>query len=382
MLSPAPLVEGLVVAVVTAAAGSPLAACAAEAERGLAAKAQHLSAGEEDENDGPGAAHAGAAPQSRRGARNDGEPGAPDDLSFSAVVDLPHGLHARPAAAITTALAPYAVAARARNASTRSPWADATSVTGLAGLGLGPGDELEMTLSGADAEAARASLAALVADHFGEAVAPAASAEPADESPMPIVGPAHRLVAPDLSRYVQGEEEEARLSAAVDRVAAFWTAHARGPFEAIVRAQQALLLDRHFLAPAYNAVSAGASAPAGVALAVGQNALRFERLPAYLRARAEDVRGLGRLLVAALLDAPLEAQLPRTPYVLVAAELDVATALGLDPEVCQGVVTWMGSPQGHGALMCGELGIPIRCRMPAARDLAEGELVELGDPPL
>lgn len=42
VLSPAPLVEGLIGAVVTAAAGAPLAAVAAEAVRGLAPKQAHL----------------------------------------------------------------------------------------------------------------------------------------------------------------------------------------------------------------------------------------------------------------------------------------------------------------------------------------------------
>jgi phosphocarrier protein FPr len=42
VLSPAPLVEGLVGAVVTAAAGAPLSAVAAEALRGLAPKQAHL----------------------------------------------------------------------------------------------------------------------------------------------------------------------------------------------------------------------------------------------------------------------------------------------------------------------------------------------------
>ena len=163
-----------------------------------------------------------------------------------------------------------------------------------------------------------------------------------------------------------------------DGVGTWTVTNKGGAFDAVVRAQQALLLDRHFLAPAYHAVAAGAPAPAGVALAVGQSSLRFERLPAYLRARAEDVRGLGKLLVRALLGEPLAVALPERPYVLACAELDAATALGLDPELCGGVLNWMGSLQGHGALMCAELGIGIRTRYLPARDLVEGELVELG----
>ena len=366
VLSPAPLVEGLLAAVVTAASGSPLAVVAAEARRGAAGKADHLGDAGEDAADE-------AAPRQEQWAR--GEASALEDATpLAAGLDLPHGQHARPAAAFVTALGPFEVTARARNVSTSSPWADARSVTGLAGLGLGPGDEIEVTLSGPDADAARAALERLLAERFGE---PETAAEVVEVG-APIAGPVHRLAQPDLSRYVPGEDEEGRLSAAVDAVAAFWAGHAGGAFDAVVRAQQALLLDRHFLAPAYHAVAAGAPAPAGVALAVGQSSLRFERLPAYLRARAEDVRGLGKLLVRALLGEPLAVALPERPYVLACAELDAATALGLDPELCGGVLNWMGSLQGHGALMCAELGIGIRTRYLPARDLVEGELVELG----
>lgn len=358
-LSPAPMVEGLVATVVTAAGGAPLATCAAEAANGLHAKASHLDAVADVAETAPGT----IAENLDQGAA----------LVFRGVIDLSHGLHARPAAALTTALGKFDVVARARNASTRTPWADARSVTGLAGLGLGPGEEIEVELTGPDAVAARDAVSSLVADRFGEIQTPPAPVG----AVVPITGLVHRLAPPDLSQYVPGETEEARLSAAVDVVGAFWSSHAGGPFDAIVRAQQALLLDRHFLAPAYDALATGASAPAGVALAVGQNALRFERLPAYLRARAEDVRGLGRLLVLALLGEPLAAQLPAASYVLVLAELDVGTALGLDPSACAGVVTWMGSPQGHGALMCGELGIPIRTGQLSARELAAGDFIDL-----
>ena len=142
VLSPAPLVEGLLAAVVTAASGSALAVVAAEARRGAAGKADHLGDAGEDAADE-------AAPRQEQWAR--GEASALEDATpLAAVLDLPHGLHARPAAAFVTALGPFEVTARARNVSTSSPWADARSVTGLAGLGLGPGDEIEVTLSGPD----------------------------------------------------------------------------------------------------------------------------------------------------------------------------------------------------------------------------------------
>src|SRR4051794_31803650 len=75
-LSSAPLVEGLVAAVVTASTGASLDAVATEAERGLLGKQDHLG-----EN---GAAETAAVVES--------------DQTVEVVVGNEHGLHARPAA--------------------------------------------------------------------------------------------------------------------------------------------------------------------------------------------------------------------------------------------------------------------------------------------
>ena len=148
-VSPAPLVEGLVAAVVAAASGAGLAECDARARRGLAGKQEHLDAGRLPPRVGSGR-------------------GIGDDVVWSTTVDLPQGLHARPAAAITLAVASLDARVLARNPRTGAQ-GDATSPIDLMGLDLRSGDTLQVRISGPDAEAARVALAALAARRFGDA---------------------------------------------------------------------------------------------------------------------------------------------------------------------------------------------------------------------
>lgn len=151
-LSPAPLVEGLVAAVVKASTGAGLDACDAEAQRGLEAKASHL---------GDGAAV--SAPSERAASDEAGE-----WLVVEIPVELSSGLHARPAAAVVAALGDLDCEVLARNATLVGEETQADSAIGLMGLGLREGDVLAVRASGPDASAAIAALEALAADRFGE----------------------------------------------------------------------------------------------------------------------------------------------------------------------------------------------------------------------
>lgn len=148
-LTPAPLVEGLVAAVVAAASGADLDACEAEALRGLEPKQAHL---------GGESAPAAAPAEERR-----------DETVLVLPMELPHGLHARPAAAIVAALAGLDVLVHARDAAgADDAEVDGRSTMGLLALGLRQGDALRLRLSGPDAASARDVLAALAARNFGE----------------------------------------------------------------------------------------------------------------------------------------------------------------------------------------------------------------------
>lgn len=145
----APLVAGLVAAVVAAASGADLDACEAEALRGLEQKQTHL----------------GGVPEPEAAAGDV----AGDELLLAMPVTLGHGLHARPAAAVVAALAGFDVVVHAENA-TDAPGVevDAHCAMGLLALGLRQGDELRMRFAGPDAAAARDAVADLAARNFGE----------------------------------------------------------------------------------------------------------------------------------------------------------------------------------------------------------------------
>jgi phosphoenolpyruvate---glycerone phosphotransferase subunit DhaM len=148
-LSSAPLVEGLVAAVVRAAGGADLDVVAREAEAALTPKASSL------------AQH--AAERTAPAARD--EPPAESDTSVRLTLINPQGLHARPAAQIATAVgalaADVAVTACGRSA-------DATSSLELLTLGAGQGAEITVTATGADATRAIDAVRDMVLAGFGE----------------------------------------------------------------------------------------------------------------------------------------------------------------------------------------------------------------------
>lgn len=156
-ISPAPLVEGLVAATVAAAAGRDLARCDAEARRGLAAKTGHLGGDPDSATDSATEAIDSAS----------GEP-VTGSATFTALIDLPDGLHARPAAAFVAALAGLDVEVAARNPDRGTGPADGGSAIDLLTLGLRRGDTVTADLTGPDAQAAVAALNSLAARRFGE----------------------------------------------------------------------------------------------------------------------------------------------------------------------------------------------------------------------
>ena len=147
-LSAAPLVEGLVAAVVRAAGGADLATVAREAEAALVPKVTSL------------ADHEAAASASRGGA-TDAEPDACARLTLI----NPLGLHARPAAQIATAVgalsADVVVEAGGQHA-------DAASSLELLTLGAGQGAEITVSATGTEAARAVAAVRELVLAGFGE----------------------------------------------------------------------------------------------------------------------------------------------------------------------------------------------------------------------
>ncbi len=147
-LCPAPLVEGLVAAVVRAAGGAGLDVVAREAEAALRPKTTAL------------ASHAAAATPAGDTAADPG-----DGVSVVASLVNKDGLHARPAAQIAEAVGALAAEVTV-GCEDRS--ADAASSLELMALQAGHGMELRVSATGPDAEPAVNAVVDLVKAGFGE----------------------------------------------------------------------------------------------------------------------------------------------------------------------------------------------------------------------
>lgn len=371
-LSPAPLVEGLVAAIVTASTGASLAEVAAEAESGLEAKIEHLGTD-------VAAVEPSAAPVA-------------EGQVTEVVVRNPHGLHARPAAALVSGLRGLDATVLLRNDTLGKGPANARSVSKVAALGLLADHTLSATFSGPDADAARERFLALAATAFGESAepvaeeAPAAQTDPARTGRQVVLAPALvRSGAVDTSSYVPGDpaSETARLRAGLANVDTSLRSMAAtaGPQRGIFEAQAALLDDPDLVDSLVADTSNGGSAVASVQIRFAAVAADFDALTdPYLRERAQDVRSLARQVLQALLGTHDQASAD-DPHVLVVDELDAATAIALDPARTLGVVTTTGGATGHGVIVASSRGIPVVTGRREADGIGDGTLVGIDPGP-
>ncbi|WP_081860196.1 MULTISPECIES: phosphoenolpyruvate--protein phosphotransferase [unclassified Microbacterium] len=401
-LAPAPFVEGLLAAVVSAAAGGTLDQVAAEATAALGVKTGALGAGEDQIADAP------AVPQ------------ADGDVQVRRVrVRNPLGVHARPAALIARAAAGADVRLRRLP---DGPDAAAASLTRLLVLGARQGDELELTARGDDATEALDRLVALFDDGFGEgteqappetAVAPpsgvtgAAEAsavdapssregEPARAVPpgtvlrgrgvssgrvaAPVVHLAPPLPEPDPTTVVPEADRDSEVSAiewaavAVADQLRSRTAQATGETRAILDASRLLASDPELVSEATALVrSKGRSAARAVWEAAVVHEKALAALGGRMAERIADIRDVRDRIIAEILQVDMPGVPERDePFVLVATDLAPADTALLAGGGCIALVTAQGGPTSHTAIIARSLGLP------AVVGLADAEAIPAG----
>jgi phosphoenolpyruvate-protein phosphotransferase/dihydroxyacetone kinase phosphotransfer subunit len=378
LLSPAPLVEGLVVAAVVAAGGGSRQEVAAEARSALLGKAAQL------------------APEDTAGAEavDDGPP-----IVATFTVDNPHGLHARPAARLVGEVRRLDAAVTVRNVTTGSGPVPAGSLSRVATLGALRGHVVEVAASGSQAQAVLDHVLALARRRFDEtddAAATAGSARPSVEqppgTPLPAapgigIGPARRLtvagiVVDDFPSGPPAVEWRRLVEAVADvrrdieqlRTSAM---HDAGAEEAgIFDAHLLLLDDDELVGEAKARVEGGASAAGAWAASAAAVEQQWAALPdPYLRARAADVRAVAEQV---LRDLAGEVAVPLVVVdgVLVAQDLTPAQAAVLDTERVRAVVLAGGSATSHASIVIRSLGIPaVVAAGPAVLEIPEGTLL-------
>ena len=389
MISPAPLVEGLLSAVVSASTGASLVEVDQEARGALQAKSAHLTDGK----------HSPELLQVARPVAK--QPASTHRVVWRAVVRNPHGIHVRPAAMIVTSLRGLDADVTFSNASTGRGSARGDSLSSIAGLEVACGQILEARISGPDADAARDVLAGLATQNYGEDLKPRAARTseagsghggraaavrafgnvPAAAERRAVLAPVTQVgVRPPVGDYrpLTPKDELARFNGAVSEVDEFLDSIIAGgeAVPGILEAQRMMLAVRELQHGVVGRITAGFSAVDAVDDELTGMARSFDKFTdAYLRERGQDVRSLRRMLLLALLGRRLEQETPDEPRIWVLEELDAATAMRLDPRLCMGVVTIAGGSSGHGMLAAQARGIPVLTGCREAAEITDGQLV-------
>ncbi|MFK0401818.1 phosphoenolpyruvate--protein phosphotransferase [Microbacterium sp. NPDC090225] len=394
-LAPAPFVEGLLAAVVSAAAGGDLDAVAAEASAALGAKTGQLGAEEP--------APEPAATSSRA-----------DEMQTRHVhVRNPQGLHARPAALIAEASGGVDVRLRRLP---DGPEASAASLSRLLTLGARQGDEIEISAHGVDAAAALERIAALFDDGFGEGTdvlpgaAPDTESAPVAPQPDPPLAPAvpvapgevlrGRGVSPGVAAasvvhlapalpepdggIVVAESERAAEVSAVERATVAVAEHLRarsaesaGEARDILDAARLIASDPELLADARALVlTQGRTAARAVWEAARSHATALGALGGRMAERVADIRDVRDRIVAEILGVDLPGVPEREEsFVLVAVDLSPADTAALGGGRCVALVTEQGGPTSHTAIIARSLGLPAVVGVTGATGIREGETV-------
>ena len=316
---------------------------------------------------------------------------APETLSESVtvrsqpiVITAADGLHARPAAMVTTVARRFTADVRLLKDSRE---ANARSVVAIMALEAGKGDALTIIATGSDAAAAVAAISKLLAsdlssgastsEAFGLALSPIAATrqQPLDAgvlrgvpaSPGVAVGSVFHLrhedaVVEERAADPQLERRalDTALASAHAQLEALRAGLAQDPDRAaIFAAHEELLADPELLDQASAGIREGGSAAWAWKQAYTAQAERLLALRNELFAgRAADMRDVGRRVLHLLVGEESTAPLIPEDSIIVAEDLSPSDAASFDRTRVRGFCTTSGSSTSHAAILARGLGIP------------------------
>lgn len=148
---------------------------------------------------------------------------------------------------------------------------------------------------------------------------------------------------------------QVELRASGERMAARMPSEAHAMFQVYA----ALLDDEEMFADTVKRIRSGKWAPSALRATIADHAEAFEKMPdPYLRARAEDIRGLGRLVLLRLQSRNAAPRRYPAHCVLVGEEISVARIADVPIGQLAGIVCTRGSPYSHAAILARTLGVP------------------------
>ncbi|WP_068088049.1 phosphoenolpyruvate--protein phosphotransferase [Polycladidibacter stylochi] len=375
----APLVEGTLAAAVAAASGLPLADVKAEAMAALAAKQKHLGTEKQEsatevQEDLASAEHSACGQQT---------------ASFNCMVLNHNGLHARPAASIVGALAPFSASVTIRM---NGECANAKSLNAIAVLGVKRQDEITVEAIGVDAEQAIDAFRVLAEDGFGEDVtgepAVANDLEEAKEVETQIDGaiaglPASSGIAFGKAVFLSAEMPKIpqRESQGIDfEVNHYQTAvqsvldglkdnaaqaqAAKDKLKADIYAAHIAMLSDPELEPQIIAhVQEGAIAEAAWMQVMDALKEQYAQSASeYMRERVSDVLDITRQVMLSLTGESEQRIALEPDSILIAEDLSPSDTAKIDPEIVKGICLSGGGKTSHSAIIARAMGIPAIVR--------------------
>ena len=337
------------------------------------------------------------------------EEAGPTVTSEAIILPNPNGLHARPAAVLSSTAKMFKSDIRLQLGD-RS--ANARSVTSLMALETARGDKVVLVAKGPDAREAVNRLTPMIAEGLGDEGCVPVSA-PATMTEAPIGAPAPRKDAdPNLItgvaassglavgdvyqvRHVEiqvkeeggtPDQERRLLDGAIDRAAGQLEAlraqlhgHKEQAKAAIFAAHSELLEDPDLIEIATSAIAKGKSAAFAWKNAVKSHAERLAGLRNQLLAqRANDLRDVGERVLEVLTGVKREAPSYPANAVLIAEDLTPSDTAAMERGKVMGFATVRGGATSHVAILARSLGIPALAGIEArALELPNGTPVIL-----
>ncbi|MGR5175870.1 phosphoenolpyruvate--protein phosphotransferase [Vibrio mediterranei] len=360
----APIVEGTMAASVAAAAGLPIEAVIAEATSALDVKKEHL--GEE------------AAVEATQ--ENSTADLSAEALSFQWLVKNPHGIHARPAAAIVGCLAPFSSDVQLEKAGQK---VSAKSLNSIAKLGVRCDESIVFYASGHDAEQAVAAFTQLANQHFGEAEQVAKGVQTEPEQPdeavianeidgalagisvnggivtAPAVIFTQEMPAVPGRDFTDADKETAKVREAIAEVKAHLEAQSKLPHGEIFAAHAMMLADPEIAAKVEAEIAEQLIAEQAwfdVMMALAEQYKSAESQ--YMREREADVYDICRQVMIALTGETPKAITINQPSVLLARDLMPSDVAGLDKSKVVAICLSEGGKTSHSAILARAMGIP------------------------
>ncbi|NDK89440.1 phosphoenolpyruvate--protein phosphotransferase [Gordonia desulfuricans] len=201
----------------------------------------------------------------------------------------------------------------------------------------------------------------------------------------PVIRAGERIgAASDLETRTEVDEadrdaEQARFTAAAAAVAARLrdrASHASGAAAEVLIATAGLAEDRGWTGAVAKRIADGAPAALAATGATAQFAEMFTALGGVMAERVTDLEDVRDRVIAEVLGLPEPGvPVPESPSVLFADDLAPADTAGLDPALVTALVTRLGGPTSHTAIIARQLGIPCVVAVAGLDAVAAGTTV-------